>query len=50
MKHVSRQLERDKEIIERLRKSYKNFIDLTHWEEKDKALEGKGSLVFDYRN
>jgi hypothetical protein len=50
MKHVSRQLERDKIIIEKLSKQYKHFIDLSHWEQKDMALEGKGSLVFDYRN
>jgi len=23
---------------------------LTYWEKEDKALEGKGALVFDYRN
>ncbi|CDW88545.1 amidinotransferase [Stylonychia lemnae] len=50
MKHHSRQLERDQEIIEELSKNYKHFIDLSGWEEKGKALEGKGSLVFDYRN
>lgn len=50
MKHPSRQLERDQEIIESLSKNYKHFIDLSHWEDKGKALEGKGSLVFDYRN
>jgi len=50
MKHHSRQLERDEIIIERLRKQYKHFIDLSHWESKGMALEGKGSLVFDYRN
>jgi hypothetical protein len=33
-----------------LSKNYKHFIDLSHWEEKEKALEGKGSIVFDYRN
>lgn len=43
-------MERDQEIIEELRKNYKYFIDLSHWEKKGKALEGKGSLVFDYRN
>ena len=50
MKHVSRQLERDKEIIEQLSKNYKHFIDLSPYEERGLALEGKGSLVFDYRN
>jgi hypothetical protein len=32
MKHKSRQLERDQEIIDSLRKDYKYFIDLTKWE------------------
>lgn len=50
MKHHSRQLERDQEIIAELSKNYKHFIDLSAWEEKGLALEGKGSLVFDYRN
>jgi hypothetical protein len=50
MKHHSRQLERDQEIIETLRKDYKYFIDLSHWEAQGKALEGKGPLQFDYRN
>jgi hypothetical protein len=50
MKHSSRRLERDPEIIATLRKDYKHFIDLTGWEEKGLALEGKGATVFDYRN
>lgn len=50
MKHPSRQLERDQEIIANLSKNYKYFIDLSCWEAEDEALEGKGSLVFDYRN
>jgi hypothetical protein len=50
MKHPSRQVERDLEIIKELRKQYKHFIDLSYWENHGKALEGKGSLVFDYRN
>jgi len=50
MKHLTRQLERDAAIIAKLRENYKHFIDLSHWEQKDLALEGKGSLVFDYRN
>lgn len=50
MKYRSRQLERDDEIISRLRQNYKHFIDLTGWEKKGLALEGKGAVVFDYRN
>jgi len=43
-------LERDAKIIAKLKESYKYFIDLSHWEKKGKALEGKGAVVFDYRN
>ncbi len=50
MKYVSRQLEKDKQIIEKLRENYKHFIDLSYFEEQGLALEGKGALVFDYRN
>jgi hypothetical protein len=50
MKCETRQLERDEEIIKNLRLNYKHFIDLSHWEKKDLALEGKGACVFDYRN
>jgi len=50
MKYVSRQLEKDEEIISNLRKSFKHFIDLSKWEKEGKALEGKGALIFDYRN
>jgi hypothetical protein len=37
-------------MIETLSKNYKYFIDLSSWEQEGEALEGKGSLVFDYRN
>jgi len=50
MKYVSRQLEKDLQIIETLKKDYKYFIDLSKWEKEGKALEGKGALIFDYRN
>jgi len=50
MFHKSRRNERDPTIIEDLKKKYKYFIDLREFEAEDKALEGKGSLVFDYRN
>lgn len=50
MFHKSRRNERDPKIIEDLKKKYKYFIDLREFEAEDKALEGKGSLVFDYRN
>ena len=50
MKHHSRQLEKDESIIASLSSQYKYFINLSKWEEKGLALEGKGSLIFDYRN
>lgn len=50
MLHPTRQLERDQMIIDELKKNYKYFINLSNWESQGKALEGKGSLVFDYRN
>jgi hypothetical protein len=50
MKYQSRRDERVPELIERLSASYKHTIDLTHFEEKGLALEGKGSIVFDHRN
>jgi hypothetical protein len=50
MKHVSRQLERDENMIRVLSTQYKHIIDLSHWESQGLALEGKGSVVFDYRN
>ena len=31
-------------------RDYMNIIDLTHFEQENKALEGKGSLVMDHRN
>jgi len=37
-------------MIDNHRRKYKHFIDLTHWEAQGLALEGKGSVVFDYRN
>lgn len=50
MKYQSRRNERTPEIIEQLQRGYKYCIDLTHFEEQEKALEGKGAIVFDHRN
>jgi hypothetical protein len=50
MKYKSRRNERTPELISRLQKGYKYTIDLTHFEEKGMALEGKGAIVFDHRN
>lgn len=33
-----------------MKTGYKYVIDLTHFEEQGKALEGKGAIVFDHRN
>ena len=50
MKHNSRRIERDQAIIEKLRKDFEKVIDLTHFEESNLALEGKGSIVADHLN
>ena len=50
MKCHSRSTERDSSIIEALKSKFKDVIDLTHFERQGLALEGKGSLVVDYRN
>lgn len=46
----NRRLERRKEIIDRLKKQYKEVIDLSGMEEKNIFLEGTGSLVVDHEN
>ncbi len=46
----NRRLERRKEIINRLKKQYKEVIDLSGMEEKNIFLEGTGSLVVDHEN
>ena len=50
MKYPSRRIERDENIINTLKSKNIHVIDLTHFETVDKFLEGKGSVVFDYRN
>jgi hypothetical protein len=50
MKYQSRRNERQPEIIKQLSRSYKHIIDLTHFENEGKALEGKGSVVFNHRS
>ncbi len=51
MKNANRQLEKRIDIIDLLKKSYKveNVLDLGHYEEEGKALEGTGSIVFDHK-
>ena len=43
-------MEKDQKIIDQLKLKYKHFIDLSKWEAEGLALEGKGALIFDYRN
>jgi hypothetical protein len=50
MKYQSRRNERTPDLIRTLQKGYKYTIDLTHFEDEGKALEGKGAVVFDHRN
>jgi len=50
MKCPTRRRERNPELIKSLKKRFLNVIDLTYFEKEGKALEGKGSLVFDHRN
>lgn len=50
MKHATRIIERDQKIIASLKVKYEHLIDLTYFEKDGLALEGKGSLIFDYRN
>lgn len=51
MKNANRQLEKRSDIVELLQKNYsvKSVLDLSHYEAKDKALEGTGSIVFDHK-
>jgi hypothetical protein len=46
----SRRKERNKKILDQVASKFQssNIIDLTHWEEKEKFLEGTGSVIFDH--
>ena len=50
MKNIERRKERMIETIENLKKRYRDFIDLTPFEEMGFFLELKGSLVTDWDN
>jgi len=50
MKTHSRRLEKDQNIINKLRSEYKYFIDLSYLENKNIFVEGKGSVIFDNAN
>jgi len=48
----NRRMEKRRDIIDRIIEKYDitEFIDLSHYEEEDKFLEGTGSVVFDFKN
>lgn len=48
----NRRLEKRQEILEELKSKYRfeRMIDLSHYEEDEKFLEGTGSMVFDHTN
>lgn len=52
MQPINRRAERSKEAIEKIHQvfSVKKIIDLTHYEQQNKFMEGTGSLVFDHSN
>lgn len=53
MNAPNRRLERDKNVLQALEdagKTFRQVIDLTHFEEEGKFLEGTGSLILDRKN
>jgi len=50
MKTPNRRLEKRADIIDTLKTKFKvkEVVDLSFWEEKDMALEGTGSMIFDH--
>lgn len=50
MKTPNRRIEKRADIIETLKKKYKvnEVVDLSHYENEDRALEGTGSMIFDH--
>jgi hypothetical protein len=50
LKAKNRRLERKKEIIDKLKKTYSTITDLSHLEDSGLFLEGTGSLVIDHEN
>lgn len=52
MKNKNRQLEKRRDIIENIKQKYnvENELDLSEYEQKDRALEGTGSIVYDHIN
>lgn len=49
MKYLSRRNERTPETVAKLKSGYEHVIDLTDFEARGLALEGKGSIVFHHR-
>jgi len=50
LKSPSRRIEKDTEVIERLKKVYKDFVDLSYLESENEFLESTGSLLIDHNN
>jgi len=50
VKWPSRRLEKNYQLVEDLKKSYKIFEDLTFFEERDLALESFGTMSLDFHN
>jgi hypothetical protein len=50
MRWPSRRIERNNEIIEELKQTYKYVEDLSYFQEKDMALESYGAISIDFHN
>ena len=50
VKAFNRRIEKTAEIIERLKKDYKDFVDLSFLENEKEFLESTGCLIFDHNN
>jgi hypothetical protein len=52
MKTANRRIEKRADIIDLIKQKYqvKNVVDLSHYENEDRALEGTGSMIFDHDN
>jgi len=50
IKALNRRIEKCPEIIEKLKESYKYFVDLSYLEKENEFIESTGSLIFDHNN
>ena len=50
IKALNRRIEKCPEIIDKLKESYKYFVDLSYLEKENEFIESTGSLVFDHNN